>query len=660
MDNQPYALVVDNSPVIRRIVSSVLEKKGWVVQTAENGLEALDFIASRRPDIIFTDLIMPKIDGEKLAYIIRSTPELKHIFLVILSGVAMEDDDHTAKLGADVCIAKGPAATMRDHILAALVKFKSGIRNEGNIEGMENLYPREVTKELLVSKRHRDVILANMTEGVVELNHEGRIVMANSAAIQLFGIDEAKLLSHRVYTMFPQEEQQIVKKWIASLVPSGDLAPLVFDYDQPVELQGQQVIINFVPVAEEDTVFIIVILKDITPHKLLEKKQRKLEKELHRIQKIDAMSVMASGIAHDFNNLLTVINGNVEMSRFLNKEKQVDALLEEAGKALQLTVQLIRKFTTFSDNYLPQTKKVNLSELVTETLEHELADTNIALEIEDKSRDASVKLDASLIHQVLTNLTSNAVDAMNGQGTIQVAMELVDGEIEAGQTGQPLPSCELVRIVFKDNGPGIAPEILDHVFDPYFSTKQKGSQKGMGLGLTIVHSTIKKHRGMVWVESQPGLGCSVHMYLPITETPATSEAIFEEHVARQPRVLVMDDDEMMRVINQKMFQHYNCNVSLASSGEEAVALYLKGEKEEAGFDLTLLDLRVNEGMGGVEASAHILECNPEAKIILISGDAGNEVILNYKEYGFVAALTKPFSIDTVESVVQHFLHKENI
>ena len=165
---------------------------------------------------------------------------------------------------------------------------------------------------------------------------------------------------------------------------------------------------------------------------------------------------------------------------------------------------------------------------------------------------------------------------------------------------------------------------------------------------------------MVWVESKPGLGCAVHMYLPVTEPPVISEALFEEQLARQPRVLVMDDDEMMRIINQKMFQHYNCNVSLASNGEEAVALFHKGEKEEAGFDLTLLDLRVDEGMGGVEASEKILECNPGAKIILISGDAGNEVILNYKEYGFVAALTKPFSIDTVEYVVQQFLHQDNL
>ena len=118
--NEIQALVVDNSPVIRRILSYVLEAEGCCVQLAEDGLEALDCIARQRPDIVFTDLIMPKIDGEKLSYIIRNTPELKDIFLVVLSGVALEDNDATMRIGADVCIAKGPAAAMKVHIKAAL------------------------------------------------------------------------------------------------------------------------------------------------------------------------------------------------------------------------------------------------------------------------------------------------------------------------------------------------------------------------------------------------------------------------------------------------------------------------------------------------------------------------------------------------------------
>lgn len=655
MGERTYALVVDNSPVIRKIVESVLVKEGWEVQTAENGLEALDFIATRKPDIIFTDLIMPKIDGEKLSYIIRHTPELKDIFLVILSGVAMEDDDRTRQIGADVCIAKGPATHMQKHICSALQMYATGEGSAGGIEGLEGLYPRETTKELLTSKRHRDVILANMAEGVVELNHEGRIVMANRAAIRLFRLEEAKVLGQRIYTLFPEQEQQQVKTWIAALEPTGEIESLLFSYDEPVKIAGNQVVVNFIPVAEGESVFIIGILTDITQRKVLEKRQKKLEKELQRIQKIDAMSVMAGGIAHDFNNLLTIISGNVEMSRFQTKDKRLADLLEEAGKALHLTTELIRTFTTFSDNYLPDKRRVKLIDLITDTLEHELAEYDISLDVEDKSLDTLLRLDASLMHQVLTNLVSNAVDAMNGKGTIRIKMDIVDGEIESGQTGQPLPSGDLVRILFQDNGPGIDPEIIDQVFDPYFSTKEKGAKKGMGLGLTIVHSIVKKHRGMVWVASPPGQGCTVYLYLPVSEALVTDTNLEIELTADKPRILVMDDDEMMRMINKKMFEHFQCEVTLATTGETAVELFQEGEKSGKAFDLTLLDLRTSEGMDGLQTAEALLACNPASKIILISGDAGNEIMINYSQYGFAAALAKPFSLDTVEDLIHRFV-----
>lgn len=659
MDDK-YALVVDNSPVIRRVVSSVLEKEGWSVQTAENGLEALDYIESRRPDIIFTDLIMPKIDGEKLSFIVRNTPELKNIFLVILSGVAMEDDAHTQSIGADICIAKGPAANMRQHILSALEKYATGITNKNGIEGMEGLYPREVTRELLVSKRHRDVILANMSEGVVELNHQGRVVMANQAAIGLLGMKEAEVLGSRIYDLFPDHEKTVVKKWIASLQHPSDYVPLIFDYETPVSLDAHQVIMNFVPVAEKEGVFIVGILRDITQRKVLEVRQRKLEKELQRIQKIDAMSLMASGIAHDFNNLLTIISGNVEMSRFIVEEGEVAELLEEAGKALNLAVQLIRQFTTFSDNYLPQREKVNVQELLKKTLENELSDTGILFEIKDKSRQPLINVDGSLIHQVFTNLIRNSVDAMESSGTIRASLDMVEGEIEAAQTGQPLAHGDYIRVILTDDGPGIDAEIIDQVFDPYFSTKQKGAQKGMGLGLTIVHSIIKKHKGMVWLDSRPGKGCSVYLYLPVSDSTLSESLLqVDDHdaVLTKPRVLVMDDDEMMRIINKKMFEHCHCEVSLASAGTEAVELFSQAITEKNPFDLVLLDLLVEDGVGGVEAAHKMLSMDKDARIIVISGDAGNEVILNYNEYGFIGALTKPFSIDTVEGVVeQHLFH----
>ena len=159
-----HVLVVDNSPVIRRILVHVLEGEGCIVDVAEDGLVALDRIAKRRPDVIFTDLIMPKIDGEKLSYIIRTTPELRDIFLVVLSGVALEDNDATLRIGADVCIAKGTATAMKSNIKMALERYRNNQRGASrSIEGLEGIFPREVTAELLMSKKLRDVVLARMT-----------------------------------------------------------------------------------------------------------------------------------------------------------------------------------------------------------------------------------------------------------------------------------------------------------------------------------------------------------------------------------------------------------------------------------------------------------------------------------------------------------------
>ena len=650
-----HALVVDNSPVIRKIVSYVLEAEGCIVQVAEDGLDALDCIACHRPDIIFSDLIMPKIDGEKLSYIIRNTPELKDIFLVILSGVALEDNDNTLRLGADVCIAKGPAATMSMHIKAALGKYLTNQRGGHSVEGLEGLYSREVTRELLVSKKHQEIVLARMNEGVVELNHAGRIVMANSAAVELFALPEAQVLGQSLAQLMPLSAGERITEWLAQVAAPVCLLPLVFGYDDPILLENRQITCNLVPVAEDDTFLIVVILQDVSRRKALEQRQRQLEKELQRIQKLDAMSLMASGIAHDFNNLLTIINGNVEMARYVCRDDKVNSLLSESAKALDLTVQLIRQFTTFSDNFLPQKSQVRLRPLIDEVLQRDLAGRpSISYHLSTGEEELAITLDPALVQQVFVNLTKNAVDAINGAGRIEVTIDRVDGGEEAVRTGQLIANGDLVRVAFHDSGPGIDPALLDQIFDPYFSTKQKGAQKGMGLGLTIVHAIVKKHGGFVWIDTPKGGGCTAYLYFPVQGGVVTDPEFFMGK-GRGRQVLVMDDEEMMRLINKKMFEYYGCTVTTAINGEEAVALYREKLESGDGFDLVLLDLWVNDGMGGLEAARRIIALNPEAAMVAISGDGSCEAMQRYAEYNFVAALAKPFPIDAIEDIVNRFL-----
>jgi len=648
-------LVVDNSPVIRRILGYVLEAEGCCVQMAEDGLEALDCMAKQRPDILFTDLIMPKIDGEKLSYIVRNTPELKDIFLVVLSGVALEDNEITLRIGADVCIAKGPAGTMKEHVKAALERFRANQRGGGGaIQGMEGLYPREVTSELLISKKHREVILGRMAEGVVELNHAGRIVMANAAAIALIAQPEAQVLGSSLGQLLPPPACDRMTTWMAQLDDPAGFVPLVFSYDEPVPMGERLVTFNLVPVIEEATFFIIGILQDVSRRKMLEQRQRQLEKELQRVRKLEAMSLMASGISHDFNNLMTIISGNIEMARYVSRDENINQMLGEAAKALNLTMELIRQFTTFSDNYLPQKSQVRLRSLIDEVLSQGLSATGIDYRLQCSDDDLAMTVDPYLIRQVFVNLTKNAVDAMGKTGRIEVSIDRVDGDQEAARTGQSVPGGELVRIAFSDSGPGIAPTILDQVFDPYFSTKQKGAQKGMGLGLTIVHAIVKKHGGTVWIETSPAGGCTVRLYFPLQPAVVVDPRFFARK-AMGRRILVMDDEEMMRLINKKMFEHFGCAVTLAVTGEEAIDLYRQHLADGKRFDLSLLDLRVIRGMGGLEAARAIVALDPEAALVAVSGDSGNEVMLQYGDHHFVAALAKPFSIDAVEEMVDRFL-----
>jgi len=649
------ALVVDNSSVIRRLLEYILTEEGCAVQSAENGLEALDCMAERRPDIIFTDLIMPKIDGEKLSSIIRSTPELKDIFLVVLSGIALEDDEVIKRIKADMYIAKGPGSSVKAHVKVALDRFRANHREAAEIiHGLEGLYPREVTSELLISKRHREVILARMAEGVVELNHEGRIVMANEAATTLFNEPEARILGRHLASLVPKAAGDRIKAWMERLGTQPEFEPLIFSYDDPVRMGARQVTYNLVSVVEGATFFIIGILQDVTRRRKLEEHQRHLEKELQRVRKLEAMSLMAGGVSHDFNNLMTIISGNIEMARYVSREENVNHLLNEAIKAINLTTQLIRQFTTFSDNYLPQRSEVRLCVLIGAILEQELASTEIEFQVTCNDDDLAMSVDPILVGQVFSNLVGNSVAVLDGSGRIEVRIDRVISDQEAAKTGRALPGGELTRIVFSDSGPGVAPSIIDQVFDPYFSTKQKGVQKGMGLGLTIVHAIIKKHGGMVWLENLPEGGCSVRIYLP-TQTAVMADPQYRVRKGAGRRILVMDDEEVMRVINKKMFEHFGCTVILAISGEEAVELYRQRLDGGGRFDLVLLDLVVHGGLGGLEAAQAIKAMDPEVVLVAISGDSTSEIMRNYGEFHFATALAKPFSIDSVEELVDRFL-----
>ena len=276
-------LVVDNHPMMLKFMIHLLEKEGHQVLSATNGLAALDILKIETPEIIFTDLIMPNIDGEKLCRIIRKTPRLKDIQVVIFSAIAAEQEVDFEEFGANVCIAKGPLNKMAQHVLSALelLDHQSVVSLPGKAIGCEEVYPRRITEELLSVKKHFEVILGRMSEGILEINEEGRIVYANPSAIAIIGVPEEKLLTSHFIELFNDPDRQKIDH----LLKNPGCSPQPIPEDDPVRLDGKLISMNLYPIVSKGHSDRIVILRDVTERK-------RMETQLFQAQKMEAIGTL--------------------------------------------------------------------------------------------------------------------------------------------------------------------------------------------------------------------------------------------------------------------------------------------------------------------------------------------------------------------------------
>jgi len=269
---------------------------------------------------------------------------------------------------------------------------------------------------------------------------------------------------------------------------------------------------------------------------------------------------------------------------------------------------------------------------------------------------------------------TNSMEAMPGRGTIKVYCRNIDISEKDGLTLQP---GKYVKMSLKDQGAGIAEENRLRVFDPYFSTKERGTQKGMGLGLAVAYSIVKKHGGLITIESQLGVGTNIHIYIPTVSAERPSEigsalhgageepsakpdgveaqSTIINHQSTIQRVLVMDDEEMVRGVSAAMLDKLGYEVEVATDGVEAIEMYKKARESGVPYDAVILDLTNYGGMGGVEAIKKFLEIDPEIRAIVATGYSFEPIVSNFRAYGFRGAMTKPFSMAELSKAVQEVL-----
>lgn len=374
------------------------------------------------------------------------------------------------------------------------------------------------------------------------------------------------------------------------------------------------------------------------------------EEELLRSRKLESLGVLAGGIAHDFNNFLTVVQGNIEVAKTqITAAEPAQEFLNQAAGACQRAKFLASQLLTFAKGGAPVRRVVSVAQLVTDAVH--LARTGSSIRIEVTIEDGlwSAQVDPGQIGQVLHNILINAREAMpGGGGIIEVRAE------NLGVAGNPDPR---VRISIRDYGCGIPPDVLRQIFDPYFTTKPGGS----GLGLATAYAIVAKHGGHISVDSTPGAGTVFTLDLPALDRPPAVEDPLRQPPAPASlptgteRLLVMDDDEALRVLVKAVLTSLGYEVQAAADGAEAIALYETAKGADKGFDAVILDLTVTGGMGGLEAADKLKELDSSAKLIVSSGYSDAPVMSHFAQYGFDAVIVKPWTVKEMSEVLRRVL-----
>jgi len=390
--------------------------------------------------------------------------------------------------------------------------------------------------------------------------------------------------------------------------------------------------------------------------------QRKMEHEALRAQKLDSIGLLAGGIAHDFNNLLHGIFGHIGLARM---EGTLDPAacehLEQAEKALHRSQELTGRLLTFARGGAPLREIAVMGDLVRESVDFSLRGSKTHYEVEVAADLWRAEVDAGQISQVFGNLALNADQAMPAGGTLRVRAD--NAVVEAG-SDLPLAPGAYVRIRFTDEGVGIAEGDLARVFDPYYTTKETGT----GLGLATAYSIVARHEGHIAVASEVGRGATFTIHLPAV-TPASAAAGGDPvaptgaskpatapggaGAAARPaaRILVLDDERLIRDLLRELLQTLGYEVETAAEGGTAVGLYEQSVAEGRPFDLLILDLTIRGGLGGREALDQIHARFPAARAVVSSGYSHDPVMARWADYGFRGVLAKPYTLEDLASLL---------
>jgi PAS domain S-box-containing protein len=493
---------------------------------------------------------------------------------------------------------------------------------------------------------------------VFEMDANGLITFANRNAFEFYGYtqDDFEKGVTALQMLIPEDRDRaldnIQRRLKGEELGSREYTALRKDGTTfPVALHVNPIIYENEPVGLRG------IMIDITDRKLAEEEKKKLEAQLQQAQKMESIGTLAGGIAHDFNNILSPIILYAEMVlEDISEDSPLRFSIEEIYRASLRAKDLVKQILTFSHQAEQEKIPLKISPIVKEALKLLRASLPSTIEIRQniEVKDSVVLADPTQIHQILMNLCTNAAHSMRDRGGV-LEVSLVDVVLHSDDIDHPgdLDPGQYTKLTVSDTGHGIEPAIMERIFDPYFTTQEKG--KGTGLGLSVVHGIVNTHGGHISVYSEPGKGARFDVFLPLFDSADIKAEIIslDKLAAGDEHILLVDDEKVVVDVVQQMLERLGYQVTVRTSSIEALEVF-RASKDK--FDLVITDLTM-PNMTGDKLAGELMNIRPDIPIIICTGFSEKMSKERAEALGIKGLLMKPIVKSDLAKTVRELIDK---
>jgi len=676
-------LVVDDHEEDRYMLEVLLRGYGHEVKSAADGAGALEMASQEDFDMIITDVLMPRMDGFQLCREIKKHKKLKKIALVFYTATYTEPSskEFALNLGAERFIVKPTEPDVFMEIIKEVIKsYEMGTLKASKqpIED-ETVYLKQYNERLIRKLEDKMLDLERVNKKLKESEEKYRDLIdnANDAVIVIEPTGYLSFVNPKFCEMSGYSMEEAKKLHFSKLVHS-DYVDMVTEYFEK-RLAGQEVTRNYevqvltksgktiyidnnVTTIEKEgrIIGILTIMRDITERKLAEmaskranEEKLKLQVQLLQTQKMEAIGTLTGGVAHDFNNMLAVIQGYADLSiKTIDEKDPLYSDMQQISIAAKSAARLTRQLLLFSRKQPIELVSLKINKMIDDLLKmlRRIISEDITIKTELEPDLWNVRADVGCIEQVIMNLAVNAKDAMPEGGELVIKTENVIVDKEYCELVSEAKPGKFVRLSVEDTGCGIDKKTLQHIFEPFFTTKRLG--QGTGLGLSVVYGIVKMHEGWIDLASELGKGSKFEIYLPAVfkESDKKIKEVFslQELRGKGERVLLVEDEEVVRKFVKMIFQRNGYHVFEAANAKSALSIF---EKEKGNFHLVFSDMILPD-RSGLDLVEELISRKPELRILLSSGYTDEKVqwsVIRERGYRFVQ---KPYDVDNLLRIVR--------